>query len=214
MAEPAMDARRHHRHSLRLPGYDYAQPGAYFVTLCAWQRACVFGDIADGQMQLNDWGRVAVECWTSIPAHFERATVDEWVIMPNHLHGILVITEGTSPAAVGAPPIGVGATQIVGATHWVAPTPRPGPRPGSIGAIMAQYKSVVTKRINVLRATSIPPVWQRNYYEHVVRNDREMHVIRQYIHNNPAKWALDRDNAAYGRPEAATADDYVREVEG
>jgi putative transposase len=206
MAKLAMDAPRHHRHSLRLPGYDYAQPGAYFLTLCAWQRACVFGDIVDGQMQLNDWGRVAADCWTSIPAHFEHAALDEWVVMPNHLHGILVITGG--------------ATQSVGATHWVAPTMRPttsvtppGPRPGSIGAILAQYKSVVTKRINGLRATAALPVWQRNYYDHIVRNDPELNAIRQYIRHNPAKWALDRDNAANGRPEAATADEYVREVE-
>jgi putative transposase len=191
----------HHRHSLRLRGYDYAQPGAYFVTICAWQRQEVFGRIEEGQMQLNEWGQVAAECWATIPAHFAHVTLDEWTIMPNHMHGILVIT-------------------VVGARQCRAPTDRAPteqfghPVSGSIPTVIRSCKSAVTKRINVLRNAATSPIWQRNYYEHIVRNQRELAAIRAYIHNNPAQWALDRDNAANGLPEAASADDYLGEVDG
>jgi REP element-mobilizing transposase RayT len=121
--------------------------------------------------------------------------LDEWVVMPNHVHGILVITDSAS---------------TVGATQWFAPTSAApttpaspsGPLPGSIGAIVGQFKSIVTKRINLLRGITAPPVWQRNYYEHIVRNETALNAIRQYIRQNPVKWALDRDNDAIGQPMA------------
>ena len=205
---PSYDPLHHHRHTIRLQGYDYAQPGAYFVTICTYNRVCSFGEVAGGQMQLNDWGRVVAECWSVIPTHFVHVVLDEWVVMPNHVHGIVVITE-----AVGAR---VGAQQCCAPTD--APTdinPRAYPHvaPGSLGAIVRSFKSAVTQRINLLRGTNTPPVWQRNYYEHIVRDEPGLNAIRQYIRHNPAKWNLDRDNAANGRPEAKTADEYVHEAE-
>jgi putative transposase len=188
------DPSPHHRHSLRLPSYDYTQPGAYFVTLCTHQRVCSLGAVADGQMQLNHWGRAVAECWAAIPAHFAHAALDEWVVMPNHVHGILVITD-----------VAVVAGDAVGARHCRAPTQPEQfgqPVPGSIPTILRSFKSAVTKRINALRGVNAPPVWQRNYYEHVIRNEKEQHAIREYIRLNPMQWALDRDNPDAGRPAA------------
>jgi len=87
------DPNRHHRRSIRLSGYDYSQAGAYFITICTQDRACLFGDVVDGEMRLNDAGRVAQQCWRQIPAHFPNVELDEFVVMPNHVHGILVITD-------------------------------------------------------------------------------------------------------------------------
>ncbi len=179
----------HHRRSIRLPGYDYTHPGAYFVTICTHQRESLFGDVVDGEMRLNEFGEIVREEW------FQTAKIrpnvelrdDEFVVMPNHIHGIIWIVD------------------IVGATRRVAPTtttrqvapmasePR-GPVPGSIGAIIGQFKSIVTKRINILRAAPGAPVWQRNYYEHIIRNEHALNAIRQYIHDNPARWSWDRNN--------------------
>ncbi len=140
-----------HRRSLRLQGYDYAQAGAYFVTLCTRGRECLFGEIVDGAMRPNDAGSVVSDEWfkTSQIRGNVHLNANEFVVMPNHVHGILWIVDA-------------------GATRRVAPT-RPGPRPagpvsGSVGAIMAQFKSVVTKRINALRGTSGMQVWQRNFH--------------------------------------------------
>ncbi len=202
---PAYDPSQH-RHSMRLPGHDYTQPGAYFVTICTYARVCSLGEVGDGQMQLNDWGRVVADCWAAIPAHFDNVTLDEWVVMPNHLHGIVVITDSTSPLAVGA-------------QQCCAPTaakPRSDSHPnvalGSLGAIIRSFKSVVTKRIHLLCGSTASPMWQRNYHEHVVRDQRALNAVRQYIRHNPAKWQIDRDNMANGQPEATSADDYVREA--
>lgn len=183
------DPARHHRHSLRLPGYDYAQPGAYFMTICTHNRVCSLGEMADGQMQLTDWGRVVAECWAAIRDHFVHLTLDEWVVMPNHMHGFLLIANP------------VGARQCRAPT---TPTEQFGqPVPGSIPTILRSFKSAVTRCINLLRGSTTPPVWQRDYYEHVVRDKSELSAIRQYIRQNPAKWNLDRNN---------TADQYTREA--
>ena len=169
-------AARHHRHSIRLRGYDYAQTGAYFVTVCAQDRACLFGDVIDGVMRLNDSGRIAADEWTRSGTLRTEIAIDEWVVMPNHVHGIVVITGGD--ARRGDRP--------------VAPTP--GPRPRSLGAMIAGFKSAATTRINEQRGTPGAPVWQRNYYEHIVRDEDDLNRIRQYIRENPAHWASDREN--------------------
>jgi putative transposase len=192
------DPLRHHRHSIRLQGYDYTEPGAYFVTICTHDRVCSLGTVMGGQMQLNDWGRMVAECWVALPVHFVYVTLDEWVVMPNHMHGIVVITDS-----------------VVGARQSRAPTVEQirHPLPGSNPTIIRSFKSVVTKRINLLRGTTAPPVWQRNYYEHIAQDERGLCAIRRYIRQNPAKWNLDRDNAANGLPEASTAGEYVREAQ-
>ncbi len=100
----APNVTRHDRRSIRLPEYDYTQPEVYFVTMCTWQRQNLFGEIDEGQMVLTEWGQVAAECWAAIPMHFTRVVLDEWVIMPNHVHGILVTTDSANPPAVGGCP--------------------------------------------------------------------------------------------------------------
>jgi len=173
------------RRSIRLPEYDYAQPGAYFITACAHDRACLFGDIVGTDMRLNEWGEIAAECWRAIPDHFEHVTLDEYVIMPNHVHGILVIEDDWAGN--------------VRATH-ASPVPPRGPQPRSIGAIVGSFKSATARRINDLRGTPDTRVWHRNYYEHVIRSEESLRQIRQYIADNPIHWADDRENPEWGRP--------------
>lgn len=188
---------RHHRHSIRLRGYDYTQPGAYFVTICAHQREPLFGEVVDGEMRLNEFGEIVREEWfrtAEIRPNVELFD-DEFVVMPNHIHGIIWIVDDT-----------------VGATRRVAPTtrrvaPTRGPVPGSIGAIIGQFKSIVTKHINALRGTPGTPIWQRNYWEHIIRNEHALNAIRQYICDNPARWSLDRYN-----PHAVGPDPMAQEI--
>jgi REP element-mobilizing transposase RayT len=180
------DRDRHHRQSIRLPGYDYSQLGAYFVTLCTHERACLFGEIIDGVMHPNPLAEIVREQWfhTAMMRPNVRLYDSEFVVMPNHIHGIIWILD-----AFGT----IGAT--VGATCWsplLQDIPRPpnpkqpnGPKSGSIGAILAGFKSATTKRINQQRGTPGLPVWQRNYYEHIIRNETTLNQIRQYILDNP-----------------------------
>jgi len=180
------------RRSIRLPGYDYSSPGAYFVTINTHLGECLFGEIHNGEMQLNDWGEVARAEWVKTPIVRPEITLDEFQIMPNHIHAIVSIMECEGG--------------FVGATRRVAPTASRESRIGlsnraipalmahSVGAIMAQYKSIVTKRINRIRHSSGVSIWQRNYYEHIIRNEYELSKIREYIRNNPAGWGLEKDN--------------------
>ncbi|BBM69293.1 transposase [Rhodothermus marinus] len=173
---------RHHRRSIRLKGYDYTQPGAYFVTICTHGRAPLFGDVVDWEMRLNDMGEIVRACWHEIPDHFQHVELDAFVVMPNHVHCIVCIVDN------------------VGATHAspLHASPRRnkprGPAPGSIGAIVGAFKSAVTQRINQRCGTPGTSVWQRNYYEHIIRTERALNAIRRYIAENPLHWHLDRYN--------------------
>ncbi len=184
----------YHRRSIRLKGYDYTQPGAYFVTLCTHERVHLFGHVVDGVMRLDELGEIARQCWLAIPDHFPHAQLDEFVVMPNHVHGII---------------------WIVGARHAV-PLQSPAretmeqfskPVPGSIPTLIRSFKSATTKRINQHRRTLGATVWQRNYYEHIIRNEQTLNAIRQYIHDNPLRWHLDRYNA-----DAKGADPLAHEI--
>jgi putative transposase len=181
------DPDKPHRKSTRLKGYDYSQAGAYFVTICTQGRACLFGDAVNDGIRLNALGEIVEREWLRTVEIRPRVQVDAFVVMPNHMHGILIIR----PAG------GVGATRRVAPTR----TPR-GPAPGSIGAIVGQFKSRTTKHINRLRRTPGMAVWQRNYYEHVIRNDESLNRVRQYILDNPVRWTVDRENPATAVPEA------------
>ncbi len=158
-----------------MKGYDYSRAGAYYVTICTQNRECLFGEITDGQMVLNDAGKIVADEWMKTGEIRNEIELDEWVVMPNHFHGIVMIRRGDPP---------------------VAPTPRPlpEPRPKSIGSLMSGFKSAVTKRINEIRKTPGMKLWQRNYYEHIIRNQNELNRIREYIANNPMKWEFDREN--------------------
>ncbi len=170
------DPAKHHRRSIRLPGYDYAQSGAYFVTMVTYQRECAFGRIMAGQMLVNEIGAVVREEWLRSAEIRGEIALGEYVIMPNHVHGIVIIRD------VGA--------------HGHAPLPvRTSQRPArSLGSFVAGYKAAATRRINVIRGTPGHPVWQRNYYERVIRGDADLNHIRQYIADNPAYWEEDVEN--------------------
>ncbi|HBY18700.1 MAG TPA: transposase [Candidatus Marinimicrobia bacterium] len=183
---------KHHRHSIRLPGYDYSQPGAYFVTICTQNRECLFGEIVNGEMILNEYGNRVERCWVEIPHHFSHVALDEFVAMPNHVHGVIVIVENVGARHVGARYVGA---RYVGARHAVPPHNSNQcieqfgkPVRGSIPTIIRSFKSAVTKQINEIRQTPGMPVWQRNYWEHIIRDEHELNRIRQYIRNNPMNW--------------------------
>jgi REP element-mobilizing transposase RayT len=155
--------RKHHRRSIRLPDYDYSQPGAYFITIVTYQRDCLFGEIAHGQMKFSPMGQIAEEHWRLIPAHFPHVGLGAYVVMPNHVHGIIIIQEN-GMATKSSP--SVRATQWVAPTPSVAPTPfvastSNGPKRGSIGAIIGSYKMSVTRRVQ--REFNATGFWQRNY---------------------------------------------------
>ena len=167
---------QHHRRSIRLSGYDYAQPGSYFVTICTQGRECLFGEVHDGEMRLSEYGQVVHKEWLVTALIRQEIELDAFVVMPNHVHGIVLITSANA--------------QNVGA-HGRAPLHR---KPRTLGALVAGFKSSVTKQINAMRGTPRQPLWQRNYYEHIIRGEPELYRVRQYIEDNPRKWPEDPDN--------------------
>ena len=228
------DPRIHHRRSIRLPGYDYTSPGAYFVTICTHRREPLLGEVVDGEVCLSVYGRIAEACWRFLPRHFPHVRLDAFVVMPNHIHGIIWIVDGgdrggeasvdicrgeastpslgrakLSPnqrgwveqeAGVDASPLpmGVDASPLpmgVDASPLRTPPRRERPRgvePGSLGAVVGNFKSVVTRRVNRLRGTPGAPFWQRNYHERIIRDERALRAIRRYIRENPMRWERDR----------------------
>jgi len=214
----AYDPRVHHRRSIRLPGYDYTRPGPYFVTIVTKNRASIFGEIVTGEMRLNQCGKIAHAEWMktadirrapernhgsgSEPEPFARGQeieLDEFVIMPNHIHAIIAIVESENGSIKedGLEKL-VGSSEMdVGARRRRAPTTIEQfakPISGSIPTIIRAYKSAVTKRINQSRGTPGAPVWQRNYWEHIIRNADELSRIREYIRYNPVVWETDDEN--------------------
>jgi putative transposase len=190
--EPEMNLNphAHHRHSLRLIGYDYSQAGAYFVTICTQGKKCLFGEIIDGEMRLSESGQGARLEWLKTAVLRPDTALDEFSIMPNHIHGIIIlrgmgiegpVCRGTARCA--QEPMINNFGQLLN---------------NSIPAIVRAYKSAVTKLVNELRGTSGVPVWQRNYYEHIIRNEEDLNNVRQYIEYNPAKWAEDVENPVWG----------------
>lgn len=174
------DPNKHHRRSIRLRGWDYRDGGAYFVTVATHNRAYLFGEVVNGAMVASDFGRIAAEEWERTAQLRPYVRLDAFVVMPNHVHGIVWILGVETPR--------------VGAQRRCAPTATPNVLPRSLGAIVRGFKSAVAKRINQIRDTPGAPVWQRNYYEHIVRNERELNAIRKYIQNNPANWPTDTEN--------------------
>ncbi|MCF8131301.1 MAG: transposase [Deltaproteobacteria bacterium] len=196
------------RRSIRLRGYDYSWTGAYFVTVCAKNRECLFGEISDGQAVLNDAGRMVQTIWKELTKRFPHLELDECVVMPNHVHGILVLHRRGEPrvrphSTSGDQTSGNQHTQTSDhkmGDHKDRPYIRPhGTLPGTVGRIIQGFKSITThqyirgvKQFGWRRFNG--KLWQRNYYEHVIRNDHELKRIREYILNNPARWDLDREN--------------------
>ena len=170
----------HRRRSLRLPRFDYTQQGAYFVTICTRNRACLLGDIVEGRMHLSEAGRLAQVAWEDLPHHYPHVQIDVWVIMPNHMHGIVILAE--AQATEDDMPVDVGAGL------------KPAPTRHGLPEILRAFKTFSARRINALHNTVGTPFWQRNYYEHIIRNEAALNRIRQYIADNPARWAEDPEN--------------------
>ncbi|MBI3247011.1 MAG: transposase [Deltaproteobacteria bacterium] len=193
----------HHRRTIRLKGYDYAQAGAYFVTICAYQRTCLFGHVENGTVMLSQYGHLAEQCWKVLSRDFPRVELDVFVVMPNHLHGIIILT-GRHTAGRGE--AFARRRQERPQSTLVNASPlrsARGTQPGSLAAIVQNFKSVSTRKINRIRATPAMPVWQGNYYEHIIRDEDELSRIREYIVNNPLQWAVDRENPSFRATHAS-----------
>jgi putative transposase len=169
------DPRKHDRRSIRWFAYDYAQAGAYFVTACIEDHACLLGRVEGEVVRLNELGSIVHEVWADLPNHYPHVELDAFVIMPNHVHMIVTLTDDT----IGA----------VGAGLKPAPTKRHG-----LPEIMRAFKAFSARRINEYRVTAGKALWQRNYYEHIIRNEQQLSRIRRYIQDNPANWVLDHEN--------------------
>jgi putative transposase len=170
------DPDKHHRRSVRLKEYDYSQAGAYFITICAYNRECILGDVVDRGVSLSAVGKIAKLFFEEIPNHFEGVALDKFVVMPNHLHGIITIQ---NVGVQNFEPL-----QKQNAFQHIMPK--------SLGSIIRTYKSAVTHwcRNNGYEHFK----WQRNYYERIIRDEDELRAIREYIAENPLKWESDKEN--------------------
>jgi len=154
----------HHRRSNRLRNYDYTRAGVYFVTLCTWRRECLLGEIVEGTMVLNEPGSVAASAWTDLSNHYRHIELDAFVIMPNHVHGLIAFCDEPTEKRHG------------------------------LSEIIRGFKTFSSRSINAIRHNHGCPVWQRNYHDRIIRNEHELTHARSYIVNNPLKWEHDKEN--------------------
>ncbi|MGB7442547.1 MAG: transposase [Coleofasciculaceae cyanobacterium] len=196
---------KHHRRSIRLKGYDYTQPGAYFITICTYQRQYLFGEIIAGTMHLNLTGQIVQTCWKNLSKHFPFIELDAFTIMPNHLHGIIIIAE-TKPnlnTNVGEKHLrpnilNQSENNSANASPFTDKLPPKGTQPQSLGAIIQNFKSTSTRKNNRINKNSGKILWQRNYYEQIIRGDEQsLHHIQQYITDNSQNWREDKENLAW-----------------
>ena len=205
------DPDRHHRSSLRLQGYNYSQQGAYFVTVCVHNRECLLGEISNGTVVLSEVGQAVEQAWQNIAERFPFVILDEYVLMPNHLHGILFFTEPDKQSDVGAllaapsassGPLSVAPDKKPGAassapTGFVETPNRETPK-ATLGKVLRAFKSLSAIQANRLLDRAEQPFWQRNYYERIIRDEQEMEQTRGYIRHNPLQWATDTENPDTG----------------
>lgn len=186
----------HKRRSIRLKGYDYSQAGLYFITICCQNRECRFGNVVNGKMQLNDAGTMVENEWLKLPERFNNVQLHEYVVMPNHFHVIFEIVGATLVVAlndVGQPENQNGQPiNQHGQPQGFAPT-----KPKTVGDMMGAFQSIVT--VQYIRGVKQHgwksfngKLWQRNYWEHIVRNEQSYQRISEYIINNPKKWENDK----------------------
>ena len=176
------NSEKYHRRSIRLKGYDYSQKGVYFITICTYKLEFPFGEIANGKMQPNACAQIVQAIWDELPSRYPEAKTDAFVIMPNHVHGIIVV------GAIHELPL-----QLISRRHMLIPK------------LVGWFKMNTAKRINKIRHTPGIPLWQRNYWEHVIRSEDSLNNIREYIVNNPLRWHLDKQN-----PNRTGEDDFDR----
>lgn len=162
----------HNRKSIRLKDYDYSCPGEYFVTICTKNRACLFGEIVNEKMNLSKTGIIVDKHWKNILSYKDNVELDEYIIMPNHIHGIVVIKEPVR--AILESPV---------------PTTKYRRRKMLLSKIIGRFKTMSAKEVNILRNTLGIPLWHRNYYEHIIRGENDLANIREYIANNVFRWA-------------------------
>lgn len=186
------DPEKHHRRSIRLKEYDYSQVGWYFVTICTYQKQCWFGDIRRGEMQLNQIGKIVANEWLYSAQMRQEIDLDEWIIMPNHLHGIAILTDNQKNWNIRD--MDGQHTPNLGARH--APLQQ---KPRSLSSFIAGFKAAVTKRINAIHQAPSFSIWQRNYYESIIRDEKHLKNVQQYILNNPQNWNDDPENIQKSR---------------
>ena len=175
-----------HRQSLRLKDSDYSQAGAYFVTICTNNRQWLFGEIRQGEMVLSAIGRLVSAQWQQIPYRFAGLELGAWIVMPNHIHGILIITRSGEASNLITPVL------QETADRKTPPTQPRGTAPGSVGAIIQNYKSITSRKISRQDESMRAAIWQRNYYEHIIRDEQSYLEIAQYIVDNPVLWEKDQ----------------------
>ncbi len=181
------DPRVHHRRSVRLKGFDYSSPNAYYITIATKNKKCLFGSIKGAEMILNHLGRIVEAEWNKTAEIRPEVIVDYFVVMPNHFHSIIIITDET-PHCRGTSHVPLSPKSNSKAEQFGKPTP------DSIPTIIRWFKSTCTKRIRLFQNSPRLSVWQRGYYEHVIRTEIELDKKREYILNNPLKWEMDRLN--------------------
>ena len=203
------------RRSIRLKDYDYSQSGTYYVTIVTWHRDLLFGEVKEGKTILNEIGKVADECWRAIPEHFPNVELGAYVVMPNHMHGIIYIHQPVGATHgdrldtiydVGAAHAhdGRGTTPALraGASVYRAPTENieqfGKPVKGSLPTIVRTYKAAVTRRVG--RELNATGIWQRNYYEHIIRDEKDLQNKTDYIEANPSLWDEDENNPIHPLP--------------
>jgi hypothetical protein len=162
------------RRSPRLKGFVYTREGAYFVTICTRNRVHLFGEIADDHIQLNELGMIATACWEEIPTHFPQVELDAAVVMPNHVHGIIVIADTPRPLYEGTNVEAFGS-----------------PIQGSLSTVVGTYKAGVTGQIGRLFPDVETPIWQGRFHDHIIRSQKSLDKIRAYVLSNPARWTED-----------------------
>ena len=201
--------KRKSRKILRLPDYDYSQPGAYFITIVTQGRRCIFGNIEDGILQLSEYGLIAKTIWEKLPDRFTNIICDVFIIMPNHIHGIIeIVAAGFTPAnerfnlvAAGFTPAEKESSPAINNSHQIkSRQPQGLPLQETVGEIVGAYKSLVSREcLKVFKARNeiMGKLWQRNYYEHAIRNEQDYEAIIDYIEANPRNWELDEE---YIRP--------------
>lgn len=189
-----------HRKSNRLQHYDYSRAGYYFVTICTQNRQCLFGEIVEGHMILNEVGKIIVRWWEETKNKFPNIELDEFVIMPNHLHGIITIVGADLRVCPDSKGQGTTNKRIKQGEHTGSPLQK----------IIQWFKTMTTNEyIQGVKSGICPPfknhLWQRSFYDHVIRDEQSLHDVREYIQHNPLNWELDENNPANGlKPELAT----------
>ena len=173
------NSREHNRQSIRLKGYDYSKPGYYFITICVSNRYHLFGKVSEGCVYLNKYGEIAEKEWLYTEILRDNVRLDEFIVMPNHVHGIILITHQMNSRGVSQY-----ASAVEPENNFRSPS-------NNLGAIVRGFKSTVTKQINELNNQPGDKVWQRNYYDHIIRNRQDLNRIRKYIRDNPENWEND-----------------------